>query len=96
MNLNFDPKVARASVQKDGRSLEGLNFIFKDNESIVMDAVGQNGLALQYASERLKADDRIVRRAIRSNVDAIAYARGLRWSFRRLLLRLFYEREAKE
>ena len=41
-------------VQNDGMKLQYASDIHKDNQRIVLDAVKQNGMALQYASENMR------------------------------------------
>jgi Domain of unknown function (DUF4116) len=47
---------------------------WKDDDDVVLAAVSQNGLALEFASERLKKSDRVLRAALRQNGLALAYA----------------------
>lgn len=48
-----------------------VSYAFQREENIVLAAVKQNGLALQYASHALKNDEIIVRAAINQNGQAI-------------------------
>ena len=52
-----------------------ISFFFKiSGKNIVLAAVRQNGLALQYAPENLKADSAIVLAAVQQNGEALLYA----------------------
>lgn len=44
-----------------------------DDEEVVRAAVAQNGLALEFASDRLRANDRVVKTALRQNGLALAF-----------------------
>ena len=57
------------AVQKDGMALEHVH----KTEAVVLEAVKQNGLALQFAGE-YQDNEWIVRHAIHENVDAFEYA----------------------
>ena len=64
---------AVAYVSRNGGEL--LNFpAFKDDYDVVMTAVRQNGLSLQFASERLRDDFHVVIAAVQNKGHAIAYA----------------------
>ena len=46
----------------------------RNSREILIHAVKQNGLSLQYASDRLKDDKEIVLFAFAQNINSIAYA----------------------
>ena len=71
------------AVNKNGLVLKDIGNItsgfFKkqrhnENKQIVLAAVTQNGLALEYASDKLKSDQEIVTAAIQQNSEALKFA----------------------
>ena len=54
-------------------SLHDLNQ-FKDDKEVVLAAVRQNGLVLQFASSELQNDQDVVRVAMGQNKDALKFA----------------------
>ncbi len=71
-----DDEVALAAVRSCGRALMYVNCKigpdFLDKE-LVLEAVKQDGLALEFADERLKADKQVVLAAIRQNAKAVKF-----------------------
>ena len=47
---------------------------YADDDGIVRGAVSQNGMALGYASRRLRGCEEIVRRAVAQNPEALKFA----------------------
>ena len=43
-------------MRRDGRALYGGDEELRNNRAVVLEAVKQNGMALEYASERLRRD----------------------------------------
>lgn len=65
-------------AHENGLSLAGMGPDMQDNRAIVMLAVMQNGRALQYASERLRADPMVAWLALRQEVQAFGETRATR------------------
>lgn len=64
-----------AAVKKNGLSLGDIKFAHHvDDVAVVTEAVKQNGLALEFASERLKKDIAIFNIAVEQNGDAASFA----------------------
>ncbi len=57
-------------VQKKGCFLQCVPRSFKSDFDIVLAAVSQDGMALEYASDELQADNRIVEAALSNNPNA--------------------------
>lgn len=72
-NLKRDIEVVKLAVKSSGLALQ---FIpgFYDNEEIISYAVSSNGLALMYASKRLRRNKSIVKLALENDFAAIAFA----------------------
>jgi hypothetical protein len=64
---------AIASVLENGLYLRHFDR-FKDNPEVVLPAVQQNGLALQFASYHLRSDESIVMAAVQQNGKALEFA----------------------
>jgi hypothetical protein len=68
-------KAAIKKVSKSGQSLYDLDAEFKDNDEVVLAAVTSDMLAMKYASDRLKDDEKFVEKAIESSRgDVIQFA----------------------
>merc|ERR1712070_132251 len=63
-----------ATVQQNGRALQGASEEMKNKEHIVLAAVQQNGIALQFASEEMKNKENIVLAAVLKDSDALEHA----------------------
>ena len=71
--LTIQEREAIVNVQVDGLNLESYSCRIRNNPTIVMYAVKQNGNALQFASSNLQKDKKIVAEAIKNNICAIRY-----------------------
>lgn len=69
-----------ATVQQDGLKLRDVDPKYKQDKDIVMAAVKQNGLALQYA-KKFNDDADVVRAAVDQNDKALEYAFYGFWGF---------------
>jgi len=70
-----DRAFALSAMSRDGLLLgnDRLRNIWGDDAEVVCVAVAQNGLALEYASQRLRGDWEVVKRAVRQNGLALAF-----------------------
>ena len=64
--------VARVTFFHKGLQIRNSPFV--DNRQFALIAVRQNGLALKYVSDRLRADDGVVLQALQQNGLALAWA----------------------
>jgi hypothetical protein len=68
-------ELALEIVKRDGLLIRGMwRSSHNDDDTIVMEAVKQNGLALQYASSRIKDFETIVTEAVKQNGLALEFA----------------------
>jgi len=68
---NLADRFVLDSVKSDGLHLDIAKEHQKDNFDIVLAAVTENGLAIEFALKRLRCDRRIVRCAVRQNPHAL-------------------------
>ena len=70
-----DRAFALSAMSREGLLLgdEGLRNIWGDDAEVVCVAVAQNGLALEYASQRLRGHEQVIERALRQNGLALAF-----------------------
>ncbi|RYE23159.1 MAG: DUF4116 domain-containing protein [Sphingobacteriaceae bacterium] len=69
-------------------TLQHLDFIWRDDKEVVLIACSQNGCALQWASNALKADREVVRRALTSpTVEQDTVNHGIPYEFASEILR---------
>ena len=74
---NISKKIVLDAVEIDGMILgtDLLNkSVFINDREIVMEAVNNNGMALQYATEKLQRDREIVMVAVKQDGEALQYA----------------------
>jgi WD40 repeat protein len=71
--LSDEKQKAIAAVKEDPSELENLED-FQGDKEVVMAAVTQDGVALEYASEKLQDDEAIVMAAMASNPCALEHA----------------------
>jgi hypothetical protein len=70
-----DRAFALSALSREGLLLsnESLRLIWGDDTEVVGVAVAQNGLALEYASQRLRGHPQVVARALNQNGLALAF-----------------------
>jgi len=73
-------------VQEDWYALDDAPRWAQSDRAIVLAAVRNNGLALQFASDQLQADPEIVLVALCQNVCAVEYAEPQLWGIRTFVL----------
>lgn len=61
-------------IRKDYNEFKNLDFRYRDDKEIALEAVTMDGMLLEFVSEALKNDDEIVTKALRSNPLALKYA----------------------
>ena len=67
-------EVALKKIRKDYNEFKNLDFRYRDDKEITLEAVTMDGMLLEFISEALKNDDEIVTKALRSNPLALKYA----------------------
>jgi len=71
-----DREIALLAFSLKGALLghKSLKHLWSDDEGVVVAAVRENGLGLEFASPRLRSSDRVLRAALQQNGLALAYA----------------------